>query len=126
MSKKTPLRQVLDMLEERADIHILFADTDSITGVQLRRVWTITKIPTTFSSVEKEHWKYFGQAFVVKEKKLNRDGDLVTGLGQLTTIYGRAGVEFILCNADDPNDAVIDALGPVPENFKEYLERREK
>lgn len=126
MAAKSTLNQVLAMLEERADICLMFSDQERIFGFQMRRYWVKETTHTTFSEVEKEEWRYYGQAFEIMEKKLNRAGDLQQSVGEAAFRVGKMGGWFIIADPDAPLDAVVERLGSVPENFADYLARKLK
>lgn len=115
------------MLQDRDDVHILSEGDEEIHACQLRRHWAKTTLnPDGFNPVEREHWHYYGQAFVVAEVERNRKGELTAYLQDLSRDCGSRGGWVILFDPDAPLDAVIDRLGPVPEDFADYLARRQQ
>lgn len=127
MPRKNPLAEVYAMLEERDDIALGESTADRIQGSQLRRHWCVTTTNAGgFNPVTVEHWGYFGQFFMIMERRTKRDGELVAELANVCADMGRLGVWVILIDPEEPLDAVIDRLGSVPEDFKDYLARKPK
>lgn len=124
--RKDPIMQVHKMLEDRGDVYLeeYGEITGRIVGGQLRRQWAMTtKNAGGFNPVTTEHWFYYNQLFIVVERRADKDGRLTKHLEALAAEVGRLGIWFILVDPADPFDAVIDRLGPVPENFREFLTR---
>lgn len=128
-TRKSALEQVRAMLEEREDITLVAGPPNGIQGCQLRRMWTETTRGTEgagFNPVTTQHWAYYGQLFLITVLRSDKEGELLPELRRLATQFGRGGALLILIDPENPLDAVIDSLGPVPEKFKEYLARAQK
>ena len=111
------------MLEDRHDIELLEGPPDCIQGIQLRRDWEKIEIETTFSTIPKEHWHYYGQAFFIQEPLRNRRGELSAKQADLSTRLWRVGTIVMF---PDSIEDVWNYLGSEPANIADYLQRKEK
>ncbi len=124
---KSPLIDARRMLQGRDDVTLVSSAAEALQGFQLRRQWAVTvKNAGGFNPVTTEHWFYHGQYFCVMVRRFNRKGDLTTELRDMAELIGRGGGWFILVDAIAPIDPIIDQLGPVPDDFADYLARKPK
>lgn len=118
------LSQIRSMLENRDDIELLEGPTDTIQGVQLRRAWELKVLNADgFSPVEKQQWHYYAQGFLIQEPRENKKGELQHEQRQMASKFWRLSCIVIYPKSIDD---VINHLGPVPENFPDYLARKLK
>lgn len=123
MGKMALLDKIALMLGDRPDIEFLDCERDEILQVvQLRRAWVSEVLnPLGFNPVQTESWRYFGQAIVVTIPRFTAKKEMVAEQREMAHKYGRLGIEVIFA---DSLDSVIDRIGPVPENFNDFLARR--
>lgn len=125
--KTPPLEIVATELRLRQDIALSESTTPSLlVGCQLRRQWAVTRTPTTFSEISAEHWFYYGQLFVVMERRLTADGDLRIALKEKQRFWDSVGGWIIFVDPENPLQAVYQKLGDFPEKWAEYVRRQPK
>lgn len=125
MGKLALLDKIALMLGDRPDFEFLDCERDEILQVvQLRRAWVSEILnPMGFNPVATEYWRYYGQAVVITVPRFTLKKEMVAEQKEMAHRYGKMGIEVIFA---DNLDSVIDRIGPVPDNFADYLARRPK